>query len=672
MTRLIARRKILALAAAFAASFAGAAPAGGDAAKAEISVAREALRDGLWTVARNHAAKVGTDEAKLIILESYAGEGKWDDVGRSLSGWKDAKGDGFDYYRAVVKGDHAAALAALKRGGSPEGLVEVKMFEAAALAKSGNQVAANGIWREIAASTNVREKVRAAACANLMDAEVLRSAYDSLKSVPLRRIVGLRLGAAMLRDAKTDAEGEKLIRAIVKDAPDTDGAREALLAVADARVSAGRWKAAAEAYHEAIETWPDVAKIAAVQEGRGWVFVNMGRREEALEAFRLAGQFAADDEERALAAVKEGDVLQGMGRAAESMERYRFVLEKHPGTKVAKVLKAAVETKELEARGRELFRGFKFEEAMKVFGEVAKADASRAERMDFLTVLCLYGQGRDEEAMAGARRLADGGKDAAVRSEAGLWLAKFLYNRREWKESKRLFLEYAKAQGGAETAAEALLWAARAAFAESDYNLAIRLSTELADGHPDSSFKTQGLLVQGEALIELARFDEAVLLFERVASSPAATSAVRARAQMLKADALFAMGADNSSRYVAALDAYRSIRFGGALTASEQIVVSFRIARSLEKLKRMDEAVDQYYTQVVLAYRSGRLDGVHYTDEARAAFSTAAFRLADEFESRGRDRQAAGILELVAESDVPAAEEAMKRIERISNKGGFL
>ena len=56
--------------------------------------------------------------------------------------------------------------------------------------------------------------------------------------------------------------------------------------------------------------------------------------------------------------------------------------------------------------------------------------------------------------------------------------------------------------------------------------------------------------------------------------------------------------------------------------------------------------------------------------KARTYYSLS--HVLDEFESRGRDRQAVGVLRLVVESDVPAAEEAAKRIERISAKGRFL
>ena len=178
--------------------------------------------------------------------------------------------------------------------------------------------------------------------------------------------------------------------------------------------------------------------------------------------------------------------------------------------------------------------------------------------------------------------------------------------------------------------------------------------------------------MQGEALIELARFDEAVLVLERAAAAEGASASDRLRAQTLRADALYAMGADNPSRYAAALDAYRTILFGDILSPSARLVVSFKIARALEKLKRTKEAVDQYYTQVVLAYRDGRRNQVRYDEDARAAFSRAAFRLADEYESGGDDNAALHILELVAGSDIHAAEEARRRIAKLTSKGRFL
>ena len=388
----------------------------------DLSVARQALRDGLWDVARAHAQKIGTDEAKLVILESLAGEGKWKDIARLLDGWKSVRGDGFDYYRAVTKGDHAAAVALLRKAGSPEGCEEADLFEAGELAKSGKRAEAERIWQAMVAKTNVSRRAFALASANLMDAALLRKAYDEVDSTSLRRMVGLRLGTVLLRDAKTAEEGEKLVRKIVKDSPDADGAREAMLAVADRLVSGGQWKPAFDAFHEAIEIWPDVAKIASVQEGRAWALRKLGRKDEALAAFRRATELAATDEDRARSMVNEGDLLQEMGRDEESMSCYRTVLEKYPNTSVARALKKIVDVRELEKKGRELYRQFKFAEAAGVFAEVAKADAMRKPMMDFFTIRCLYGEGRDDEACLQARKIVAECADASVRQKATVWL----------------------------------------------------------------------------------------------------------------------------------------------------------------------------------------------------------------------------------------------------------
>ena len=276
----------------------------------DLSVAREALRDGLWEVARTHArAAIGSTDAKLVVLESLAGEGKWDEVGKTLAQWPLAKGAAFDYYRAVTRGDHKAAMDVLKQVGSDAGVVEAQLYEAELLAKAGRRDDAVVLWKNVAARTNLSDRVTALVSSNLMDPDLLAKAYSSVRTVALRRGVGLRLGTVRMKDPATAADGERLVRALVKDAPDTKGAMEAFLAIADVKIVAGDWKEAVEAYREAVEMWPDAAKLASVQENRGWALQKLSRREEALEAFRQAGELATDDAGRATALLKVGDVL---------------------------------------------------------------------------------------------------------------------------------------------------------------------------------------------------------------------------------------------------------------------------------------------------------------------------------------------------------------------------
>lgn len=638
----------------------------------ELSIARKALRDGLWNVARSHAANVVTnDAAKLVILESWAAEGDWSAAAKALAQWPDAKGIGFDYYRAVVSGNHDEAARILASGASPAGVVEAKLYEAGKLAESGDRSAAETIWRAITSDTNATRRAFAAAAANLMDATLLRQAYKSAMSLHERLSCALKLGQALLKTKDTADEGAHLVREAVRDSPDIDGAIDAFLAIAEADLAAGRWKNAADVYAEAVEIWPKATKRASVHDGRGWALMKLGKLEESLESFKRAEELAVDQYEKAAAALKQADVLSELGRGDEAMTKYRSVVKTYPDAPFAERIRRLVTVRENETKGREHYRNMRFEEARRAFAEVAKEDPAKRPRMEFYEVLCLYGQGADSEAAGKASRIADECSDPDVRCEAKLWLAKFKYNQRDWKSATQLFVECAKACTDPERKAEALSWAAHAALADNDLTQAITSSTELVKNHPKSPLKVGALLVQGEALIELARFDEAVFVLDSVAATPSMRPEDRVKAKIMRADALYAMGADNPSHYQTALEAYREINFGEKLSISTKIIVAFKICRTLEKLKRTKDAIDQYYTQVIIPYRSGASGRERFTDEARSAYSRAAFRIADDCESRGLDSQAVSVLNLVVQSDVPAATEAARRIERISKKGLF-
>lgn len=674
----------------------------------ELDVARDALRDGLWDVARVHAMEDGSDEARLVVLESFAREGDWPSVLKALDEWNNPGVEEFVCYRAAALvrtgereeaskvlssasfaeaanaktaarlkaeialsgGDAAEALKILDADGGDD--IDTLMLRAEALEATSDEKGADEIWRKIATG-DAPERTRAAAAARLGDVSVLMEVYSGIGTPDLKRFCGFHLGVAMLKDPASFDEGAKIVCKLVRDAPDADGARDVFMALAESRLDRGEWSAAAQTFAEALETWPDIAKDASFQEGRGWAFSKLGRDEDALAAFDRAAELTTNRSVKATALVKSGDALAALGRGAEAMERYRTVRREYPDTEAAVQLADLLRLQEQEDEGRSLYSEFRFADAQRVFEKIASEDASRRPRMAYYAVLCLYGQGRDDEAERRARSLADDTSiPSPLRAEAILWLAKLAYNKSRWREASQLFADYVSIAPDSSHAPLALVWSARAAFAEGDYQRAVSTVGTIAAKYPDSDVRAAGLLVQGEALIELARFDEAVLVLERAALAQGATAADRLRAQMLRADALFAMGADNQARYVAALEAYRTVVLGENLTPSERLSLSFKIGKVLERLKRADEAIDQYYTQVLVAYRSGRLKGTRYDDSAKADFSRAAFRLAEEYESRGRDKQAINILKLVSSSDVPAAAEALRRIERIKRKGKFL
>lgn len=635
-----------------------------------LDIARAALRDGLWSVARRHADMAGGDEGRLILLESFASEDKWDEVKAELAkGGVPTNNIAFAYYQAVVDGRYEDALAALRSSGSEAGEIESKMLEADLRVKSGDLTEAKALWTEVLVSSNVSERAYAIASVNLGNEAAMRVAYRETVQKSLKELVGLRLGRSLLDRKETREEGEKLIRAISKDNPDAPEACDAFLALALVTAREKRWADAVKIYADLADIWPAAAKRADVHEGRGESLFRLGRYEESLTAFEQAEKLTTDRAILSRVILRQGDVLSELGRGEEAMRRYRTVLERYPTTETAAILKRLIDLRERETRARDLYKAYQFEEARKEFAEVAALDPSRKARMAFFEVLCFYGLGKDDTALAKAWDLSENCPDSIIRAEATLWLAKFTYNRCEWKDSIRLFTSFAEDRPTHELSPVALFWACRAAFASGDYEQSIQIATRLAERYPDSPVLYSALLVQAEALIARARYDEAILVLDRAATLTDSTNWIEVR--LLRADALFAMGSDDASRYEAALMAYRQILLEEELDGDQRLHINFMVGRSLEKLKRLDEAIDQYYSHVVLAFLEGRTRGGRYGDKSRGEFSRAARWVVEEYERRGRSRQAINVLKLIVGSGLPAAAEAERKMVELYQKGLF-
>ncbi|MBQ1568571.1 MAG: tetratricopeptide repeat protein [Kiritimatiellae bacterium] len=674
-----------------------------------LAVAKDALRDGLWEIARTYAVKSDGDEARLVFVESYAREGRWADVLKTLELHPEYEGDGFAYYRALAldrlgrrddaakalsahrfadpayassatllrislaraAGDSKAILSMAAQDGFPSDVPEAMLAVAWAEESEGNGLGATNSWRSVLASTNASDKSVAEAAMRLGDVASLADALGRVGDAALRRAVGLRLGRVQIMSDGTFEEGAKSIVEIARDSPDAEGARDAILALAAAYYAKGRAEESARTFAEAMEAWPESARDAVVQENRAWALRRLGRIEESLDAYARSADCATNDADRARAVMEQGDVLAEDGRGDEAMAKYRDVLAKYPDTPSGRRLKTVVELRDMEAAARALYHDFKFDEAAAKFAEIARRDPARKPRMDYLEMLCLYGLGRDADAVAKARGIVDSSPDAAIRAEAALWLAKYCFNDRRWKESCGLFSNYATnlAPKSAQ-APSALVWAARAASAAHDSEGAVDLVTRLVKDYPDSPEKSAGWLVQGEALVELARLDDALIVLDKVIKARDVDPADAFRARMLAADVLFVMGADSRERYREALDAYRALELGESATPGGKLVLAFKIGRTLEKMGRAEEAEQQYYAHVVERYTEDRRAGVRYDEESMSTFARAAFQLADIHERKGDAKGARRILRRVMKSDVATAiPEASRRYERLKLKG---
>jgi len=281
--------------------------------------------------------------------------------------------------------------------------------------------------------------------------------------------------------------------------------------------------------------------------------------------------------------------------------------------------------------------------------------------------LCLYGLGRDKEARAsGAAFLVDFPESSRL-PDMVLWLGKLDFNRGKYAEARRFFLEYVTRWPGQRWADAALLWSARSAFSDADFTGAVELVTRLVREYPQSVRVVEARLVQVDALMELARFDESVLLLDQILALTQ-ESEWRGLALLRKGDCLFALGAGNELRYQEALATYRELLEQAGLPQQLVLQLHFKAGRCLEKMKRPNDAVDEYYSEVIVRYLNERGRGVWYDETATSLFVRAAFNVAELYEQKGQFEQAVSVLQRVIQAGVPGEEEARQRMERLRKR----
>lgn len=448
----------------------------------------------------------------------------------------------------------------------------------------------------------------------------------------------------------------------------------------DALLASGRFQEAANAYGAVRGT--NLAAFAQFQVADA--LSRAGKHVEAAAQFRKVmrggGRYAVE------AGLRLASGATASGRTETALEVYNRLLGSAVGGKSKSLPELTREqrARALEGRGRANYLAYRFEDAERDFAEVVKLDAARAGRMRFFCSLCRYGAGRDDEAYQSAKKLFGETEDPSLKADLMLWLAKFDFAKRDYSAAFAAFEACAtNAHLSAGRRLDALVRAARCAAAQSDYGKIIEIvSRVLSDpaavaamgkkkDSPETRIVAEALMLQGEALVDLARFDEAVLVLERASALPVPDD-MRRRMAILKADCQFARGADNSAFYRKAADEYKAVQQDADASPSMRLAASFKLARALEKQHSYDDAYDQYYANVVMAYVDGvRAKGILFDGDARAFFARAAFILADANEASGKLRQAERVLRYVVDAHVPAAEEARRRMARLKKEGGF-
>ena len=430
----------------------------------------------------------------------------------------------------------------------------------------------------------------------------------------------------------------------------------------DVLVSRGNFGEAAEAYGAAAALYGKGARAAEARFRRACALERAGRKEEALSAWKdidAAGGDFADE-----SALRIGAAESAAGRNDAATAAYSRVLARRPaGVGDRTAARARL------GRGKALYRSYKFQEALADFEE-AQSDAPSRDEARYCCAMCLLNLKRGALARKTAEEaLSQCAPDSPWRPRFLLWLGKYDFNERDYARAGAEFMEFAGMKLDVPDTPDALFWAVRCAIGRKDYPAAVETAGALVAGYPSAPAAHEARLLQAEALRELSRLDEAVLVLRGVTAPPAPQDTAT-RAAILAGDCLFAMGAAAPGRYREALEAYAKAAEDAGLPPTSRITLAFKAARVMDKAGMHKQAMEKYYSDVIMPFRECREKDVWLGEDAAVAFVRAASALADHHEKRGDARKAVAVMRLVASTLPSAKDAAERRAEAIEAKGG--
>lgn len=435
---------------------------------------------------------------------------------------------------------------------------------------------------------------------------------------------------------------------------------ECLFRAADALLADNRPQQAAQAYRLVYNDYPTSSLALRALFQAADSLERGGDNAQAEKVFRLVSSVNTNGEFHVRAQLRLAALQSARDAVDEAVATYTVILNTTPDP--------LWRGEALLGRGRANYRAYRFEPALRDSGAAAETAPEVRDEARFLEVMNLYGLRRDEEARQAGIAFIAAFPQSLRLADMLLWLAKYEFNHDHYEAARDRCLEYVVRWPQGPWADAALLWAGRAAFRLTDYTRTVEIMARLWKEFPRSARLAEGRFLQADALVELARFDEAVLLFDEIITRYPESDWVTS-AWGRKGDCLFSMGTETAGRFAEAMQAYREMTARRDATPEMLLQAEFKIGRCLEKLKRTDEATEQYYARVILRYIEDRSRGVWYDEAAATWFTRAAFQMADLLTQKGEVEAAVRVLQRVVQAGVPGQVEARQRLERMQNGG---
>ena len=446
---------------------------------------------------------------------------------------------------------------------------------------------------------------------------------------------------------------------------DPDARARALYKLGDATFADGRYERAAEIYASLLTG--DIAGERAV-----------GARFQYAECLAMSGRAGqAEANFRKLAEMYPAhplanDALLRIAELQQQREHYDAAAASYTHA-MGVFSNGAAHARAMLGRGLVRYHTGAYEEALRDFEAAALDEAPDAliEEARFRAILCRFRTGRDAEAVAHSAAFLDQYPDSHFAPRVHFGLARYAYNTGDFERARLLFQRFYETYPDNRDAELALVWAGRAALRREEYLEAIEIFGRLVRERPASPRVAEARFEQGNALCELAKFGEAILVFQEVVNRFPASEVIP-ETWLRIGDCQFMLGAEDAGRYASAMEAYRAAADHPNARLDLAMHAEYKLGRCLQKLDREDEAVQQYYANVMIRFLKDRESGGTPNEEARVWFGRASREAADILERRKEWRKVVSILERVLGAGIKEEPAIRERIRKIRAENWWL
>lgn len=422
----------------------------------------------------------------------------------------------------------------------------------------------------------------------------------------------------------------------------------------DARLAAGQFGKAHRNYHSVTEMPTNHPLQARAMYQSGIATLRSGDLDLAMQHFRSTETNYPSSGFAPRAALQEANILEQQNQTEAARKEYTRIAGQYTDQ--------AVRAAALHRQGLILFEASRYGEAQKAFEAVVQEypEAAETPQAFYMRGFCRHQQGDADTALKIFGEFITKYPDSPWAPEVLFLTGEQAYNRGDYPLANSTFLDIADRFPQHEISDDSLYWAAGALLQQDNFLGAFKLYSRLAKEYPKSSLMLKTRFAQGEALSELGEFSRAILAYEEVIKA-APDSPLADRARGRRGDCLFTLGSTEPDRYNEALAAYQALTSRPAVDFSLKLQALFKIARSEEKAGHADKAFAHYMEAV---YSIDELEGP-LPPEAVLWFTRSALEAAARLERKSGWTKAVKIYEQILAADVPAKEEAEKRILKI-------